>query len=237
MAAYRGLWQRWRTRRLAHRALAIAAASNLLLHFPALFAIVSVLTTRADRLGVALDRSGYQQMLLDPEVLSRVAHVWLAAFAVSGVALMHLGLQIDRAGQLDLSRNRLIKAGALLALVPTLLQIPSGLWITLEMPAAARDPLLGGDWVATGLFATSFLLTLQLMHALAGIAMGDRQPRQVRSSIAIMMLVVVLMVGARGRAQDFMAPIMHRRASKPTPAGHARVSRDFILHPTPLGFQ
>jgi hypothetical protein len=236
MAAYRALWQRWRRWRLAHRLLAIAAASNLLLHFPALFAIVTVLTTRADRLGVSLDRSGYQRMLLDPEVLSRVAHVWLAAFAVSGATLMYLGLRIDRAGQHDPSRNRLIKAGALVALVPTLLQIPSGLWLALEMPEPARDPLLGGDWVATGLFATSFLLTLQLMHSLAGIAMGNCEPRQIRNSIAIMVLVVLLMVGTRGRAQDFSLSI-HRKASQPPRAGRARASHDFILHPTPLGFQ
>ncbi|HEV3138777.1 MAG TPA: cytochrome ubiquinol oxidase subunit I [Pirellulales bacterium] len=236
MAAYIALWQRWRRRRLAHRVLAIAAASNLLVHFPALFAIISALTERADLLGASLDRSGYQRLLLDPEVLSRVVHVWLAAFAVAGVALMGLGLRIDRSPEHNLSRNRLIKAGALVALVATLLQIPSGLWVAMEMPEAARDPLFGGDWMATGLFVTSFLLALQLMHSLAGIALGNREPRQIRNSVAVIMLVLLLMVGTRGRTQDCMVSTHHKQPVA-RPEGHARASHDFVLHPTQLGLQ
>ena len=43
MGGYVALWNRWRSHRLAHRALAIAAATNLLLHFPALFTMISVI--------------------------------------------------------------------------------------------------------------------------------------------------------------------------------------------------
>ncbi|MBI3838141.1 MAG: hypothetical protein HY288_09450 [Planctomycetia bacterium] len=228
MGAYQGLWQRWRQRRLAHRALAIAAASNLLLHFPALFAIISVLTTRTDLLNSSLDRSGYQRMLLDCEVLSRVAHVWLAGFAVSGMALMGLALRIERGDDRDPSRMRLIKGGALLALVPTLLQIPTGLWVAMEMPDTARDPLFGGDWLATGLFITSLLLTLQLMHSLAGIALGDRESRQIRNAIAVMMLVVLLMVGTRCRIHHSMLS-MDRGSSPPSTAGRAAAKHHFHL--------
>ncbi len=236
MGAYLGLWQRWRQRRFAHRALAIAAASNLLLHFPALFVIVSVLTTRADLLGTSLDRSGYQRMLLDPEVVSRVVHVWLAAFAVSGMTLMGLGLRTVCDDPRDSSRTRLIKAGAALALVPTLLQIPTGVWVAMEMPDTAREPLLGGDWVATGLFVMSLLLMLQLMHSLAGIALGNCEPRQIRNSIAVMLLVVFLMVGTRSRAQAMMLS-MHRGSSQPRATASVHTKHDFILHPPPLGLQ
>jgi hypothetical protein len=227
MGGYLALWQRWRQRRLAHRVLAIAAASNLLLHFPALFAIVSVLSTRPELLHHSLDRSGYKQLLLDPEVLSRVAHVWLAAFAVSGMALMGLGWRAGRGEERDPSSSRLIKRGALLALVPTLLQIPVGLWVALEMPESLRDPLFGGDWLASGLFAGSLLLTLPLMQWLAAIALGDHESRQIRNSIAVMVLVVLLMVGTRCRIHRPLLSI-HRDAP-PSAIENVPAKRPFYL--------
>jgi hypothetical protein len=195
MAAYRGLWQRMRRRPIWHAALAIAAALNLLVHFPALFAIVSVVSARANLWGQTLDRAGYWRLLLDGEVLSRVLHVWLAAIAVTGVALMVLAIRLP----LDAARQRLTTDGAIIALVPTLLQIPAGLWLALEMPEASRRPLIGGDLAASGLFAASILLALQLLHTLAAVALGDHDPKQVRRSVAMMLALVVLMVGTRWR--------------------------------------
>ncbi len=189
MIAYVGLWNRWTTRRLAHPALAIAAATNLMIHFPSMFAIASVLDSRGEMLGRTLDRAGYQRMLLDSEVLSRVTHVWLAALAVAGVALMGLAL---RSGQRE-SAKPLILRGALVGLVTSVLQIPTGLWMTLEMQESARDRLVGGDRIATGLFAIGIALALYLMHSLAAIAQGECEPRYVRRSIATMLLVVLLM--------------------------------------------
>lgn len=199
MAAYVALWDRWRKRPVLHWLLAIAASSNLLVHFPALFAIVSVLSTRGQQLGQVLDGAGYRLLLVDGEVLSRVAHVWLAAFAVTGITLMAIGQRLGGEPQTSAAGQRLIQHAAWLGLVPSLLQIPSGLWLAWQMPESAREPLLGGDWVATGLFFVSMLLAFFLMHTLAAIALGDHEPKQIRRSIATLLILVPLMVGTRVR--------------------------------------
>jgi hypothetical protein len=209
MGAYVGLWNRWRKWRWLHRLLAVAAATNLLLHFPALFAIVSIVETRPELVGQTLDRAAFQRMLLDGEVVSRVLHVWLAALAVTGAVVMELGLRMRREESLGASAERLIRSGAVLALVPTLLQIPVGFWLTMRMPETARAPLLGGDLVATALFAVSLVLALALMHALAGIALGNDASRQIRRSIAVLCTLVILMAAT------------HSRVDQPTPAADA----------------
>ncbi len=226
MGGYVALWNRWRNHRLFHRALAIAAAANLLMHFPALFTIISVLATRGDPWGQTLDRAGYQRLLLDGEVVARVIHVWLAACAVNGVLLMVFGLRLgDDESQLAL-RRRLIQRGAWLGLAPTLLQIPAGLWLVLQMPDTARQPLLGGDWLASGLFLGSLFLALQLLHTLSAIALGDQEPKLIRRSVAILLALVLLMVGTRA--------CLHDRALG---ALGSSVGRPAALHQTGIAFQ
>jgi hypothetical protein len=202
LALYVALWKRLQRRRLWHRLLAIAGASNLLVHFPALFAVVSVLSTRSEMLANPLDRAVYQRLLMDGEVLSRVTHVWLAAFAVSGAAVMVMAQRLVCSPEHAAGRQRIIRGGAWLALVPTMLQIPAGLWLAFQMPAAVREPILGGDWLPTGLFVVSLLLGLQLMHLLAAIALGDDEPKHVRRSVVVLLAVVVLMSGTRLSGQN-----------------------------------
>ncbi len=199
MSAYLALWDRWKQRPGAHRLLAIAAASNLLLHFPALFAIVSVLSTRGELVGQTLDGAGYRRMLIDGEILSRVAHVWLAAFAVTGVLLMVLARRLAVAEGQAAAGQRLIQRGAWLGLVPSLLQIPAGLWLAWQMPDTAREPLFGSDPLATGLFMVSLLLALVLIHTLAAVALGDHEPRNIGRSMALLVILILLMVGTRLR--------------------------------------
>jgi len=91
--------------------------------------------------------------------------------------------------------------GAWLALVPTLLQLPVGLWVLLQLPLAERDALLGSDLYATGLFALALLAALRLMHQLAAVALGDTERKQIVGSLSTMALVVALMVAAWTRSQ------------------------------------
>ena len=93
LAVYVGLWDRWRKGRIWHRLLGLAAATNLLAHFPALFVIVSVLDARRPFPVEPLDRAGYQHLLVDGEVLSRVVHLWMAAGAVTGMFVVLLALR------------------------------------------------------------------------------------------------------------------------------------------------
>jgi hypothetical protein len=197
MAAYWWLWQRWRHHRYLHRALAIAAASNLMIHFPTLFAIISILGTRADGLDQVLDRSGYQRWLVDPEVMARVAHVWLAAFSVAAATAMGLASRAREA-----SSEPLIRGGAQAALLATCLQLPVGMWLTVQMSESSREPLVGGDGIATTLFLISLGLAMWLVQMLSAVAQGDCSARLVRRAIVAMLLVVMLMTATLARAKD-----------------------------------
>ncbi len=199
MGLYVAFWNRWRRWRPLHALLAVAAATNLLLHFPALFAIISILETRPEMIGQTLDRAGYQRMLLDGEVMARVFHVWFSSAAVSGVVLMQLGLRLRREEALQSGAAWLIRWGAVAALAATALQIPSGFWLTLKLPESARTPLLGGDLLATALFGLSVVVALALMHLLAGVALGNDSPREIRRALVALAALVILMVGTRCR--------------------------------------
>lgn len=202
LAAYVALWNRWRGHRVWHRLLALAAASNLLVHFPALFAVISVVATRRGLADAALDRAAYRRLLFDGEVLARMAHVWLAAAAVTGIVVVALAMRASAAATTDPIRERHVKAGAWLALVATLLQFPVGVWVVLATPETARRPLLGGDWMATGFFVVSLLLAVQLVHLLWAIALGEAGSKQVRQAIAVVTVLVLFMVGTRLRLSD-----------------------------------
>jgi len=71
-----------------------------------------------------------------------------------------IGLTKSQKSRQRAGAERLIQRGAAIALIPMLLQIPSGLWVALQIPESARDPLFGGDWFASGLFAAALLLAL-----------------------------------------------------------------------------
>jgi hypothetical protein len=197
MIVYGWLWRRWQSHRYLHRTLAVASASNLTIHFPALFAIISILAARGDGVDQVLDRAQYQSWLIDPEVVSRVAHVWLAAASVTAAAIMSLASRLRTP-----SADPLIRGGAQAALAATCLQLPVGIWLTIQLPESAREPLVGGDGIATTLFLTSLGLAMWLVQILASVAQGQCDSRIVHRAIAAMLLVVLLMTATLYRARD-----------------------------------
>jgi hypothetical protein len=203
MFAYLQFWDRLRAWRFVHRMLAVAASSNLMLHFPALFVIISVVSRRNLIGDEPLDRAGYWQLLLDREVVSRVVHVWLSSMAVTGVILMALAQRIGPASDKTVGQQRLVQYGAWLALIATVLQVPVGMWVTLEMPESARESLFGGDLVASSLFGISLLLVLYMAHTLSAVVQGDSSSAHVRRTLLAAAAIVLLMVGTRWRAQQF----------------------------------
>jgi hypothetical protein len=217
MGAYTGLWHRWRRWRFAHSLLAVAAATNLLMHFPALFVIISVVDSRVELQSAPIDSAEFRRLLVDGEVLSRVVHVWLAAVVVTGAILMKLGLRFS-GEEPSPGATRLIRGGALAALVACLLQVPVGFWVTLEMPEAARAPLMGGDLWSMGLFLASLGLALVLLQLLAAVALGDVDRKPIYRSLAALALLMVLMVATRTRADRF--------ARGPEPAAVAQAILD-----------
>ena len=201
MKAYVWPWKWLRRRRALLDLLAILAATDLLYHFPPLMAMIASIPTRADLIDVTIDRAMYRRLMLDPEILARTLHVWLASLAMAGAAVMLFGLRAGRIAMSQADGERIAKLGARIALVPTLLQMPIGAWVFLRLPTAAGDALLGGDALASGLMVASLISALGLMHHLAAVGMGDTREQAVRRSLLLMLLVVVLMAGTLRRSR------------------------------------
>ena len=68
--AYVGFWRQMKNWPNCHRALAVVAATDLIYHFPPLFAVVSTLSLRPQLWGGPLDHKLYWQLLLDGETIS-----------------------------------------------------------------------------------------------------------------------------------------------------------------------
>lgn len=181
--------------------LALLAGTNLVYHFPVLMVILARLATGEDATTEVLNSAAFRQRLFDPVVLARCLHFWLASFAVTGIWLLVIswrwqGRSTDPtsgASDNDGDAHQIARWGARLALFPTLLQIPSGIWLLSTVPPLAQGRLLGGDLTATLAFGGSVLLALGLMHHLAAIGMGETSRSQLARAIGLLVAVVALM--------------------------------------------
>jgi hypothetical protein len=188
-----------RGRMRARRVMGIFAATNLLYHFPLLFTVIGVYSTRPAPADEALV---FRHAMLDAEVFSQFVHHMLASFAVVGVGIIGFALRLSRRHQTAPDVERMATWGGRLALVPTVSQLFVGLYVLLELPDRARDNLLGGDSLGTLLFGVSLVGAIVLMHRLASVAFGETERRNLISAMALLVLVVVAMVGTRQRARN-----------------------------------
>jgi hypothetical protein len=207
---YAGLWNWFARLRWLHRLLAVLAATNLMYHFPPLFAMISEMSLRPDLKGKVLDASLYRQLMVEGDVLSRVVHHWLSAVAIAATAAMILAMGdkqrpiAERANSAEIADDRkaLVQRAARIALFATMLQIAVGAWVLIAMPDAMQNHLLGEDWLATGLFGASVIAALWLMHQLSILMLGRvSQPAIYRSAISLV-IVVCLMVATLHRARQ-----------------------------------
>jgi len=212
MAAYVGPWRRFERWPLCHALPAIFAGTDLMYHFPPLFAVVSSLSMQPNELAAPLDHPHYLRILLEGQTLAMVLHHWLAGVSVAAMAVVVLNMANARAAA-GLATS---KWAARIALVATLLQLPVGLGVLLAMPAAVQNPLMGDDWIATLLFGLSVVLALGLMHHLTMLALGDMRRGAAIRTTCIMAATIILMTAtlhrARHRAQT--PPRAAFRASK-----------------------
>jgi len=173
--------------------LALLAGTNLLYHFPVLMVIFARLATGDDPTTSVLDSPAFRQRLVDPVVLARCVHVWLASVAVTGGWLLALSWSWQRQASDDVDAAAVARWGARLALIPTLLQIPSGIWLLTTLSPFVQSRLLGGDLSTTSAFGASVLLALWLMHCLAAIGFGETARPQLARALALLLAVVTLM--------------------------------------------
>lgn len=187
-------------RRWAARLLALAASTNMLYHFPPLFAVLVGL--RDEPAGPVLSNAELKALRLDPLVLALLVHHVLAAFAVSGAGLMLLATKRPVRGAEGFpGPDPLSRIGAWTALVATLLQWIVGMVVLAQLSPAGRGALLGGDLLATALFGLALFTTLGLLHLLAAAAFGPPEPRAAWRAAAMLALVILLMVGTLQRTR------------------------------------
>lgn len=175
-------------RRWLRVALAILAGTNLAYHFPILMVVLARLVTGEDPAASVLTAADFRQRIIEPAVFARCLHFWLASVAVTGGWLLAIAWRWGGDDAAPIARW-----GARLAVVPTLLQLPSGIWLLSELPPLRQSRLLGGDGLATAAFATSVLLALWLLNQLAAIGFGETDRPRLGRAAATLVAVLTLM--------------------------------------------
>jgi hypothetical protein len=187
-------WQR------AGRAvLLLAAGTNLLYHFPPLFTVIQQVATAGDSDRGTIDAAAFRALAFRRDVLSATLHFWGASFAVTGVGMMTYGM---RSGAVAKQNVRVARWGAGIALAATLLQLPLGVWVLVEMPPAVQQSLLGQDGVATTMLVGSIIAAVALMHQLAAALLANAERKFVLRSLVLTVLTVLMMTGTLHRANE-----------------------------------
>lgn len=196
MLAYAWSWPRVRRSTWWHPALAVLAATDLIYHFPPLFAAIGVLQEQASLAGTELGYSEFLRLMTSTETMARVVHFLLASFAVTGGLIMMWSLGRKRlAGD-----ERCVAWGAWLALAPSVAQLLAGVWLLFALPRGAQQQLMGANWLATGLLALSGVALFAMLHSLGALALGETKRREIVRSLCLLVLVVVAMTAVRHMA-------------------------------------
>jgi hypothetical protein len=175
--------------------LPLLSSTNTLYHFPFLFAILAQVAAGENEGMRTLTSAEFRGRMADGLVLARVTHFWLASLAVTGIVFIGYSLRLTRSGAPAADTTRVAVWGGRLALVPTLLQIPVGLWLLSQLPAEGQNFVTGGDLIGTCLFAASVLTAVWLMHQLAVVALGDARKWKLIGSMVALVVVATLMTG------------------------------------------
>jgi hypothetical protein len=202
MIGYRALWEKARGQRWWHRLLAIFASTNLLYHFPPLFTMISLLSTRGELADATLDRSQYLRFIGEGELVARVVHHWLASLTTAGIAVLLLAARPRRAAVETPNSARASVLGARVALAATLLQLPIGLWVLLGLPPSAQARVLGDELLTTVLFSAAIFSTVLFVMQLLAAALGDTRRRTAFLCGVLLLIVLLLMSSVLHRVRD-----------------------------------
>lgn len=137
------------------------------------------------------NQNGLHLNTADPQLLPRYLHFIVAAVAVTGLTIGCFGLYWHNREKAY--GQWLLKTGATLFLIPTLLQIPVGIWFLLSLAAPIRDNFLGGDTLGTSIFVAALILDL-IGLAFMGLAATQANPNHFKGGLTTALLVIFLMV-------------------------------------------
>lgn len=176
-------------------ALLLFASTNLLYHFPPLFLIAGNLRDAGDGGTEAIRRGLFVQAMLKGEIPALWVHFTFASLAMGGIMLLGLALRMGRRGVPAEEVSRVAIWGGYWGLIPSLLQLPVGLWVMSALPPGSQSRIMGSSGVATVFFLTGIVAALWLLRELVSIAMGETARGNLIRAMSAMVLVVVLMTG------------------------------------------
>ena len=186
-------WQKLSQRSWLVGLLALVTSSNLLYHFPPLLFVIGRLATDPVWVDDAtIDRAQFIRLMWVPEIASLTLHFVFASLAVSGVVGIVL-MTRKRREEFSEEDKRFIRSAGFYALVPTLLQIPIGVWIIIALPSAERNSLLGGDLLASTTFLASLMTTVYLLQSLTKISLGEFTRQDCKRVVWLLNAIVFLM--------------------------------------------
>lgn len=182
--------------------LGIMASTNLLYHFPVLFAVVSELVHQGNGQGAAISAAEFRSFLVETSAGARALHAALASLAVAGfyVCLAAAWLDPDPGD----SYRRWVCWGGRWALAATALQWLVGFWVFTRLPSAAAERLLANDRMTGLTLAAGLLGALALTHLAVSLAFGEASRRQARMAFVLLVGTVLLMTYT---SRQIMAPV------------------------------
>jgi len=196
--AYLALWHKLRRGPALwlHAVVGVAAATNLLYHFPTMMVLLGRLAAEPSfTLEAEITRPVFRQLITAPDLLARVGHFWSLSLLVAGVAA------VDAAAREKPSPTvgRLVVGGAAAGLLGLVLMVVSGMVTLTQLPAAPQRALLGGNLLATTLFAAGVTAALALGYALLATAIDPRVP-QLRRARLLLVVATLAMAAATQQA-------------------------------------
>lgn len=188
-------------------AIAFVSSTNLIYHFPTLFAIVAEIAGTSTPESAVIERKQFYAFLGSGPILSHAAHFFLAALATSGV----IGAIFVRK---DPASHGLRRFCTSIALVCTVLQIPVGILVYMTLPAAAQRGLIGDNVPLSVAFLASLASALWLMQSLISQLPSDTPKNRPLWSGAALLLTILLMSGVLwGTRKSRFLPAVQKGAS------------------------
>lgn len=180
---------------MLHRLLALLGTTNLLYHFPSLFGAIAYAARHPGAFESTLTSAQFRRLVYSGQIVSLNVHFWLASIAVAGVFLMWLGQGAAK----DSNATALMSITrwcARAALCVSVLQMPVGVWILIQVDPLQQQSLLGGDILSTCLLVLSVVFTFALLHQLAAMSLGESSVKDLQKAAAILLLIVTFMTAA-----------------------------------------
>ena len=202
-------------------ALLLFASTNLLYHFPPLFLIAGNLADSGQATSGPVLGKLFVQQMLSGEIPAMWVHFTFASLAMAGIMLLGLALRMGRRGAPAAEVSRVAMWGGWWGLIPSLLQLPVGLWVISTLPPGSQSRIMGSSGLATVFFLTGIVAALWLLRELVSIVMGETGRGNLIRGMSAMVVVVVLMTGthqvSKARSEDLLKRVMTNKTTEVQP--------------------